>query len=166
MCSEKKEIKKNIIQKEKKIVNINKKKYASFDTLDEVLSMHNKYRIKHGCKPLSISKELCNLAQKYAKECAKNKNIEHYNDLYKDDIIGQNISVIDCYSFDVEKICKSWYHEKEEYKFGSNKYTEGAGHFTQLIWKKTAFVGIAYEKDDNGKIYFVAYYYPAGNIFN
>ena len=159
----KKKINSNI--SEEKIINMNKKS-SEFNILDKALNEHNKYRSYHNCKPLSLNNELCELAQKYAKECAKAKNIIHFNDLYNGDIIGQNISVIDIDYFDVKEICKKWYYEKNNYKFYSNKYIEGTGHFTQLIWKETKLVGFGYKEDNNGKLYFVANYYPAGNIFS
>ena len=134
--------------------------------MNEALNMHNFFRKKHDSQELLLNKELCKMAQKYAEKCANLKNIELCYDLFNNEIIGQNISVIDFDKFKVTDICQKWYNEKESYNFFSNKYITGTGHFTQLIWKNTKYVGFGYKKSDNEKIYFVANYYPAGNIFN
>ena len=157
----------NLKNIEEKIVNINKNKISlSFETINKALSIHNNYRKNHGCNSLSLNDTLCDLAREYAKKCANTKNIGYCDDLYNNDIIGQNIAVVNHHYFDVIEICYEWYNVKKNYKFGSNKYIEGTGHFTQLIWKNTKYIGFGYEEDDNGNIYFVANYYPAGNIFN
>lgn len=134
--------------------------------MDVALKIHNIFRKKYGIQELKLNNDLCTMAQKYAEKCANSKNIEFFYDLYNNDIIGQNISLIENKSLNVAEICQKWYSEKKDYNFSSNKYIKGTGHFTQLIWKNTKEVGFGYKEDDNGNIYFVANYYPAGNIFN
>lgn len=38
-----------------------------------------------------------------------------------------------------------------------------AGHFTQLIWKDTEELGIAYAKTNDARFIIVANYFPPGN---
>ena len=137
-----------------------------YNYIKKALEIHNDIRKKHMCEKLILNKELCELAQKYADKCSNSGNILFCTDLFKDDIIGQNIYILDKKKFDVNEICYEWYNEKNYYDFNSNKYRKDTGHFTQLVWKSTKYVGFGCSNNSQGKIYFVANYYPAGNTFN
>jgi len=137
---------------------------------EKVLKKHNEFRKKHGVGNLKLNADLCELAQlsaeKYSETVIENICMIPPK-LYKDDIVGENIAIIDNNnSINMEDIVNKWYEEKQNYVFDSNKYIENTGHFTQLIWKKTEEIGFGYKKSNNGKVYFIAIYYPAGNIFN
>ena len=137
---------------------------------EKVLKKHNEFRKKHGVGNLKLNADLCELAQSSAEKYSETV-IENIcmipPKLYKDDIVGENIAIIDNNnSINMEDIVNKWYEEKQNYVFDSNKYIENTGHFTQLIWKKTKEIGFGYKKSNNGKVYFIAIYYPAGNIFN
>ena len=157
---------KNIINN--KVNEINNLDQNKFDK-EKALSMHNKFRAIHGSNKLELNSELNNIAQLYANECAEIQSSEHSPKLYKNDFIGENIfeiSTDDELNIDIEDICNKWYSEKKEYDFNSNKYQTYTGHFTQMIWKDSKEVGFGYKKTKKGKSYFVAIYYPEGNIFN
>ena len=140
--------------------------YNLYELFEKAQTIHNKYRTKHNSPNLDLKLDLCEIAQKYAEKCAKTDTIEHCCDLYNGEVIGQNIEIIDYNNkFDIDKICKKWYNEKEKYDFISNKYKGDTRHFTQLIWRETKYIGFGLT-NNNGKIYFVATYYPAGNIFS
>ena len=136
---------------------------------EKPLEKHNKYRRMHSSDNLNLNTDLCKIAQSIAEKYSE-MDIENMYmippKLYKDDIVGENIAIIDeCDNLNFEDIVNKWYEEKKNYEFGSNKYIENTGHFTQLIWKETKEVGFGHKKSNNGKIYFIAIYYPAGNIF-
>ena len=136
---------------------------------EKTLKKHNKYRRMHSSDNLNLNTDLCKIAQSIAEKYSE-MDIENMYmippKLYKDDIVGENIAIIDeCDNLNFEDIVNKWYEEKKNYEFGSNKYIENTGHFTQLIWKETKEVGFGHKKSNNGKIYFIAIYYPAGNIF-
>ena len=40
----------------------------------------------------------------------------------------------------------------------------GCGHFTQVVWKGSKEVGIGKAFGNDGRVFVVANYYPAGNI--
>ena len=136
---------------------------------EKILKKHDEYRRNHESDNLKLNSALCNIAQSNA-EVYSETDIENMYKippkLYNDDIVGENIAIIDqCDILNFEDIVNKWYEEKKNYEFDSNKYIENTGHFTQLIWKETKEVGFGHKKSNNGKIYFVAIYYPAGNIF-
>lgn len=55
-----------------------------------------------------------------------------------------------------------WYQEIEKYDFQKPGFNMSTGHFSQLIWKGSQKLGIAYAQK-NGDVYVVANYDPPGN---
>lgn len=55
-----------------------------------------------------------------------------------------------------------WYQEIKKYNFEKPGFTMSTGHFSQLIWKDSQKLGIAYAQKD-GDVYVVANYDPPGN---
>ena len=156
-------INKNNFKNENEINNINSKiKEEDINTI--ALNEHNKYRKEFNVPQLRLNKELCNLAQKYADLCAETQSIDHCPYLFNGDIIGENI-------FESEKnekinileICNSWYNEKN-YSSNINKYDNKTCHFSQMILKETKEVGFGLSQVNEGKSYFVVYYFPRGNL--
>ena len=135
------------------------------DVYFENIAKHNiniikkilKNRMKKNSKMLSDS--LINLGD-------DNLPYEPINEIISNRKIGQNIYILDKKKFDVNEICYEWYNEKKNYDFNSNKYIKDTGHFTQLVWKSSKYVGFGCSNNNQGKKYFVANYYPAGNTFN
>ena len=149
--------------------------YPPFDTKTETnnnnmsniaLKLHNEYREKYGAKKLELNDELIDLAQKYSEKCAMTDSEDHCPFLYEGRPIGENIEVLDKTKFDVSKICRKWYEEKNEFNFGELVYQSECRHFTQMIWKDSIYVGFGLSTSNTGQNYFVAYYFPAGNIFD
>ncbi|KAJ8921933.1 hypothetical protein NQ315_008567 [Exocentrus adspersus] len=85
---------------------------------------------------------------------------------------GQNLyrkrSTKDVKNPDWNRAIQSWIDEHEKYTFSTEK-RKGTGHYTQMIWATTEFVGCGYsyfetkEKMKYQKIY-VCNYGPGGNI--
>ena len=135
---------------------------------EKALKRHNEFRKKHGARNLELNPDLCEIAQSSAEKYSETDIENIYKippKLYKGDIVGENIAIIDKFnSTNFEDIINKWYEEKQNYEFDSNKYIENTGHFTQLIWRETKEIGFG-KKINKGKMYFIAIYYPAGNIF-
>ncbi|XP_077545277.1 uncharacterized protein LOC144158330 [Haemaphysalis longicornis] len=129
----------------------------------QVLKRHNRLRKKHGVPPLEHSEEMCRHAQAYAYRLAQMGKMKHRTHSRK---YGENLfaswdpssnkvfrgkTAVDC-----------WYDEIKYYTFG-NEYVPKAGHFTQLMWKKSRRLGtgIATYK---GNTYVVCNYDPSGNV--
>ena len=133
------------------------------DIKRKALFCHNKYRRNHNLnKDLIITEDLCEKAKKKISKLIE-KDDDELLDNKDEEELGENLYINYQGSFDVEKICESWYNEKNKYDFSKNKYQKGTGHFTQMIWKETKKVGFGWDKSKDNKIYFLAYYYPAGN---
>jgi len=58
-----------------------------------------------------------------------------------------------------------WYGEYSAYNFDHPTFSSNTGHFTQMVWKNSAQlgVGVAYSKTKH-VFYIVANYNPPGNI--
>lgn len=128
----------------------------------ECLKAHNEFRKKHGVPPLTLNKDLSKLSQEWANILIAKDTLEHRpNNEY-----GENIYCISStdpnFMVTGDKPVQSWYDEITFYEFGVEPKDMKAGHFTQVIWKESNEMGVAYAKKQ-GKIIVVANYSPAGN---
>ena len=129
----------------------------------EALESHNKFRTLHHVPPLKLNKELCSIAENYAKTLAtKLQCLQHSKNTYKGQELGENL--YGCYGMEATglEVSKHWYDEIKKYNFNGD-WQSGCGHFTQMVWKETEEVGFGKWKDKGGHIYVVANYFPAGN---
>ena len=163
---------KNEEKKRKEIKNLSKKEIELKNIGKELLNQHNDIRKKFACPLLNLNYDLKKMAQKFADnfDILKESNFFNYN--YHGEPIGINYEKFKEDISDINKICQKWINEKKYYQKGNDpkidaiKYNSKTKHFSQIIWKKTKDVGFGYSQLSNGEKIFVAFYYPAGNIFN
>lgn len=74
---------------------------------------------------------------------------------------GENLAFF--YGLALEAGVDMWYGEESAYDYGKPGYSEGTGHFTQLVWRGTCRVGWGSAKDKRGATFFVMLYDPPGN---
>ncbi|XP_019866209.1 uncharacterized protein LOC109595316 [Aethina tumida] len=138
------------------------------DFITDCLCWHNVYRQRHGSPPLSMSSELCYLAQTWANHLAHTNRFYYRND--KD--IGQNLFCRPANSIVLDitgqEVATYWYSAVRQYDFRKEPdvlhVNVNAGHFTQLVWSSSRYCGLGKATSRSGKIVVVAHYYPAGNI--
>jgi len=130
------------------------------------LDAHNKYRRKHHVGNLVLSKDLCNIAQKYAETMARTGNFAHSRGKYNGKNMGENLFA--CYGIKItgKMMTDDWYNEVSQYNFNNPGFVSGTGHFTQVVWKGSREVGFGFAQARDGYYYGVANYYPAGNYLN
>ncbi|XP_043662422.1 cell wall protein PRY3 [Drosophila teissieri] len=124
-----------------------------------VLRETNKYRRMHNAKPLKMDDKLSFYAQQWADQLADHNKLE----TRPAPLYGENIMCVRRSTFSVEQILKLWYQEKYNYDYfkpGFNLYT---GHFTQLVWRQTEFLGVGVACDHRC-IWIVCNYDPPGNV--
>lgn len=67
-----------------------------------------------------------------------------------------------------QEVASYWYSTVRRYNYfkdnGLLHTNVNAGHFTQMVWVKTKYFGIGKATSKTGKIFVVAYYYPAGKL--
>ena len=145
---------------------------SEFSTyVDQLIARHNHYRSLHKDTPkLQKSKDLCKIAQAYAEKLAKKGVMKHSGNTYNGKSMGENLYVT--MSSGVVKItanaaADSWYKEKSNYNYAKPGFALNTGHFTQLVWKSTQYVGCGFARGKYSAynaIHVVCNYYPAGNV--
>ena len=134
------------------------------DFYKDALDSHNKYRKMHHVEPLKLNKELCKIAEDYAKKLANEiGHLEHSENCYDDDILGENLFYCGGMEPTGASVSKNWYGENKNHNFNGD-WKKGTGHFTQMVWKETKEVGFGKYKNKKGQTFVVANYYPAGNV--
>ncbi|XP_072016718.1 uncharacterized protein [Amphiura filiformis] len=129
----------------------------------ECLQHHNEYRKKHKVEVMKMSEDLCKSAQSWAEHLAQNDLFEHSD---RSDI-GENVamhfsSATTAYS---GKECSDhWYAELRNYDFKKPGFSNGTGHFTQMVWKASKEFGIGKAITRENKVILVGQYKPPGNV--
>jgi pathogenesis-related protein 1 len=118
---------------------------------------------------LKWSVELAEYAQEWANYLAYNYNcnIQHRRPLKKQTRkdTGENIFWGGGKSYTSLDASKSWYSEIEQYTYRkiTNQNYYNTGHYTQMIWKNTKYVGIGIAICPDGNTIVVGNYSPPGN---
>lgn len=131
---------------------------------DEALKSHNVYRAKHGVPPLKLSKEICGYSKEWADNLAATDSFRHRSERKYGENIFMKWSSDPNHTIAGNEAVDSWYSEIKDHVFGREPTSLKSGHFTQVIWKKSAELGIAWARSRSGKIIVVANYNPAGNL--
>ena len=138
---------------------------------NDLVSLHNTLRTKHRVGKLTKLQAIATMAQKTATNCAKIKTLQHSQDKYNNQPVGQNLYLY-TNPPSASDVLKGWYYEEEphyDYKRGVSKDGGVTGHFTQVVWKSSQKIGCAYSngkyKTYNNAYYICCNYFPAGNYY-
>lgn len=129
------------------------------ETQQRILERHNYYRQLQGAPDLRWSDTLTQEAQNWADYIAKKDIMAHSKMEY-----GENI-YMSTEEVSPESPVDTWADEEQFYhgETISNQNYQLFGHYTQLIWAATTYVGCAEAVSKTGKHYWVCEYSPAGN---
>lgn len=134
------------------------------------LELHNAERIRLSLPPLEWDSNLAHAAKSYAKKLADEDKFEHAPQSAGDDAQGENLWMGTKGYYQSKDMVGSWIDEREFIRAGvfPNISKTGnwvdVGHYTQLISKKTKYVGCAVEQNATDE-YLVCRYFPAGNEY-
>lgn len=134
------------------------------DVIESALVSHNELRALHGAPRLELNKELIKNAQDYSETLATIDDIVNSDLKCGDKFIGENLAESEGYTITGDHATKMFYDEIKHYDFSKPGYNDQANHFTQMLWKDSKEVGFGRSVSKSGKSYFVANYYPAGNL--
>lgn len=138
----------------------------SIKEADEALAFHNQARKEVAVEPLLCSAEISGYAQEWANNLAKNGcQLRHRSSAENTKGYGENIALRPSSSGSATDASKAWYNEISKFKnvVLDNTNWYAAGHYSQMIWRKTKKVGIGSAKCTNGYYIVVANYDPPGN---
>jgi pathogenesis-related protein 1 len=150
----------------------------------QTLEAHNGERRNYpGVGALQWSPELAQYAQEWAQRLADAGGSGNHRPSYSDnpfrpgEHLGENInwgnSSAPLTGREAGDAVRSWISEKQWYHYANNSCTApsgySCGHFTQVIWQATQFVGCGKAtaaRNGRNYYYIVCNYYPGGNIGN
>lgn len=129
-----------------------------------ILEAHNMYRKLAGVPLLDWDSGLASVAQAHSLNCL----FEHSKKGYGENLIMGNYNE----PIDLFKAVTMWYGEICYYDFSNPGFSLSTGHYTQVVWKGTKFVGCGYTECKNGVKPYKGYkagimvceYYPPGNV--
>jgi len=129
-----------------------------------VIDHTNYYRSLHGVDNLIYSQEITTSSETWAKYLAENNIFEHdLNTPYGENLAAFSLSNNnDDYFY--KKSVDAWYEEIKFYDYNNPVFAFDTGHFTQLIWKNSQYIGCGLAKG-NTWVYVVCRYDPQGNMF-
>ena len=130
------------------------------DLRQELLTAHNRYRKKHGVPLLQWSNELTEGAKLWAEEVGRRREVRSFGSPE----YGENIIVVDGENISGGVATDLWYDEIKNYSFREPELSNKTGHFTQVVWASTRFVGAAKITTSDGRCIVIARYFPPGNI--
>jgi len=141
------------------IPSINSLQYDVKSVVDRL----NFYRQIHQAAPLIWSSKINNVAQNWADNLANLNKFYHSDNDY-----GENIGKWWCksndyapdYTIAINQMNDVCYVEGNNYNYTNTEFI--AGHFTQLIWKSSKYVGIGVACGGNN-LYIVVNFDPPGN---
>ncbi|VVB10477.1 unnamed protein product [Arabis nemorensis] len=130
------------------------------DSQQDYLDEHNRARAAVGVAPLKWNGVLAEYARQYALSRKGDCRLVHSGGPY-----GENLawSSGDLSGADAVRL---WVNEKSDYFYDSNSCRPGkvCGHYTQVVWKNTEWVGCAKLKCDNGGTFIICSYHRPGNV--
>jgi len=132
-----------------------------------LLDEHNRVRRDAGAKPLVWSESISAYAARWGEHLAKTGcKMEHRPPSGKwKQRYGENLFIGSVGYYSVADAVKAWESEKKNYKGGPIKVDSSfhqIGHYTQMIWRRTAMVGCAKVECKKWMIV-VCNYDPPGN---
>ena len=124
-----------------------------------IVAAHNRVRADHCAPPLTWSRDLAAVAQKWANHlrdagCA----FEHSRTDY-----GENLAAGTDGALDADGVVAMWYGEIAKYDFRRGGFSMETGHFTQVVWRATTQIGCG-TSECKGMTIWVCNYDPAGNF--
>jgi pathogenesis-related protein 1 len=150
----------------------------------EALAAFNAERAMYpGVGPLQWSPQLATYSQNWADRSAERDTLMHRPDTYDNPLapgqwVGETGFQGEFYTYTVSDAVRAWVAEKQWYHYdqddgNASRYStppgctapSGAscGHFTQVIWKNTQFVGCGSGRAADGTTYIFCNYYPSGD---
>ena len=134
----------------------------SNDEQSALVDAHNQWRARFKSPPVAWDGGLATHAQNWADQLAASGQFDHR----PNNQFGENLFMGTTGAFPASAVVDDWGSEQANYDIPSLMCAPGAvcGHFTQVVWSKTARVGCGKATGADGNDYWVCNYDPAGNM--
>ena len=129
--------------------------------ISSILNKINTYRHLHQVSNVSWSLLLQNKSQEWANYLIINNKFEHSKLSY-----GENIALMSNFYNNTTSIlyaCDAWYNEEHNYNYANPSFN--AGHFSQIVWANTKYIGAGIASTNTRSI-IVMMFDPPGNVGN
>ena len=136
--------------------------------VEEFVAYHNKVRKEVKVEPVKWSPTLAKYAQKWADHLAESGEFKHRPEEGEEkQKYGENLAI----NATLLKGAEAWYAEIKDYTADTpipeDLTNFKAGHYTQMVWKKTTQIGAGYaivkQGPFKGSLVIVCNYDPPGN---
>lgn len=124
-----------------------------------MLEAHNVVRARVGDPPLAWSTRLAAAAHDWARRLIFNGTFMHR----PGDAYGENLYTISGGAVSAWQVVQTWTAEARYYDIRSETCAGVCGHYTQIVWRATRYVGCAVASDLVREVW-VCEYDPPGNI--
>lgn len=139
--------------------------------LDEIEAIQrvNMYRSFHGSPAIQHNNTLAKAMQGWADQIAQKDLFIHSKMPYGENLALARLQSCSNATYNVTtqvlQAIDAWYNEEKIYNYSRPSYSASTGHFTQLVWKRTSFVGIAVslQPHPSCKLYIGMLFDPPGN---
>ncbi len=139
---------------------------STFET--RLLATHNRERASYGSAPLRWDPKLAIAAASYGPALSAMGRLQHSSRVNRPGQ-AENLWMGTRGSYPPEAMVGAWIGEKRYFRPGifpnvsSSANWQDVGHFTQLVWKETTYVGCAVHRDARWD-YLICRYSPKGNV--
>jgi pathogenesis-related protein 1 len=124
-----------------------------------MLYAHNAVRARVGDPPLAWSARLAAVAQNWAERLIFTDSFIHR----PADAYGENLYTISGGTAAPSQVVQAWAAEARFYNGRSDSCSGVCGHYTQIVWRATRYLGCAVARDPEREVW-VCEYDPPGNI--
>lgn len=124
----------------------------------EMLAAHNAVRAEVKIPPLQWSGRLAAVAQKWADTLLSKNQFMHSGDTP----YGENLFDLTGAAGSPAVAVRFWASEARNYSYSANSCSGLCGHYTQIVWRATKYVGCAVARG-RGREVWVCEYDPPGN---
>lgn len=144
--------------------NVSCKNPPTHNSIDSTsfIQRHNYYRSQVGAPEIKWSKELAAYAQSWANNLASKCQMIHSSGNYGENIYWTSGTATE------DEVVDYWASEEIYFNHKNPTYIKGrshkSGHYSQIIWAKTQYVGAAKATCKGGGEIWVSSYNPAGNV--
>ncbi|CAH8329535.1 unnamed protein product [Eruca vesicaria subsp. sativa] len=130
------------------------------DRPQDYLDVHNRARAAVGVAPIRWHPAVAEYARQYALRRRGDCRLTHSDGRYGENLAGSSRDLSGA------EAVRLWVNERADYLYRSNTCRSGkaCGHYTQVVWRNSVWVGCAKVRCNSGGTFIICSYDPPGNV--